>query len=85
MTFRHHYFSRENLCRDQTFVNMLVNKLTLPLEKLIRAPRLAALNTTIEEVERALISSKIVCIEDMGDGVFGVRRIDGCKFNFFNI
>ncbi|KAK4472466.1 hypothetical protein MN116_003716 [Schistosoma mekongi] len=75
--FTHHYFSRENLCRDQTFLNMLVDRLILPIEKLIKAPRLAALNTTHEEVEQALLGSKIVCIEDMNAGMRGVRRIDG--------
>ncbi|CAH8446047.1 unnamed protein product [Heterobilharzia americana] len=75
--FTHHYFSRENLCRDQTFLNMLVDRLILPIEKLIKAPRLAALNTTHEEVEQALLGSKIVCVEDMNAGMRGVRRIDG--------
>lgn len=75
----HHYFSRENLCRDQTFLNMLVDRLILPIEKLVKAPRLAALNTTHEEVEKALLGSKIVCVEDMNAGMRGVRRIDGCK------
>ncbi|CAH8448879.1 unnamed protein product [Schistosoma curassoni] len=75
--FTHHYFSRENLCRDQTFLNMLVDRLILPIEKLVKAPRLAALNTTHEEVEKALLGSKIVCVEDMNAGMRGVRRIDG--------
>ncbi|CAL8078713.1 unnamed protein product [Calicophoron daubneyi] len=75
--FTHHYFSRENLSRDHTFLNMLVNRLVLPLDKLIKAPRLAALSTTLEEIEQALEKSKIVCLEDMGGGVRGVRRIDG--------
>ncbi|CAH8444186.1 unnamed protein product [Schistosoma turkestanicum] len=56
---------------------MLVDRLILPIEKLIKAPRLAALNTTHEEVEQALLGSKIVCIEDMNAGMRGVRRIDG--------
>ncbi|KER23868.1 hypothetical protein X801_06694, partial [Opisthorchis viverrini] len=74
--FTHHYFSRENLIRDSTFLRMLVNRLTLPLDKLIQAPRLLALKTTVDEVEQALINSKVVCLEDMGGGLRGVRRID---------
>ncbi|VDP76573.1 unnamed protein product [Echinostoma caproni] len=75
--FTHHYFSRENLSRDVPLLSRMINQMTLPLDKLIKAPRLVALNTTPEEVEQALIKSKVVCIEDLGNGVRGVRRIDG--------
>lgn len=57
----------------------------MPLEKLIKAPRLAAINTTLEDAEQALANSKIVCLEDLDGSVRGVRRIDGCTSFFVSI
>ncbi|TPP57670.1 hypothetical protein FGIG_08191 [Fasciola gigantica] len=75
--FTHHYFSRENLSRDVPLLSRMINRMVLPLDELIKAPRLTALGTTPEEVQQALTKSKIVCVEDLGNGLRGVRRIDG--------
>ncbi|KAA0186900.1 hypothetical protein FBUS_06664, partial [Fasciolopsis buskii] len=74
---RHHYFSRENLSRDVPLLSRMIDRMILPLDELVKAPRLIALSTTPEEVQQALIKSKIVCVEELGNGLRGVRRIDG--------
>ncbi|CAH8450311.1 unnamed protein product [Dicrocoelium dendriticum] len=74
--FTHYYFSLENLSKDSTLLSMLIDRRTIPLDKLIQAPRLSAVNTTQDEAAQALVGSNIVCIEDMGNGVRGVSRRD---------
>ncbi len=77
---RHYYFSRENLDRDQTFRQMMVENSVLSVDKLIEAPRLASIGITPSDMEQAIQYSTILCLVDLPDRKLGVRRIDGCKF-----
>lgn len=58
---------------------------SIPLEQVIKAPRLASVKTTIEELKNAIESgSDSLIIVSNADGTSSLKRRDNCKF-FVNI
>lgn len=77
---RHYYFSRENLDRDQTIRGMMLDNCAIAIDKIIEAPRLASIGTTIDDMKVAVESgSNILCVLNAPDGRCYLRRIDGCR------
>uniref|UniRef100_A0A0X3PHX6 HTH La-type RNA-binding domain-containing protein n=1 Tax=Schistocephalus solidus TaxID=70667 RepID=A0A0X3PHX6_SCHSO len=75
--FIHYYFSRDNLDRDQTIRRMMIENTAVSVDKLIQAPRLASIGTTVSDLEVAIHNSNILCLVDLPDGKRGVKRYDG--------
>ncbi|VEL29176.1 unnamed protein product [Protopolystoma xenopodis] len=75
----HYYFSKDNLDRDKKFMEIMLDRTVVPVDKLIQAPRLVAINTSQQDLEIAVASSNQVCLVELPSGGHGVRRIDGCK------
>ncbi|VDM33982.1 unnamed protein product [Hydatigera taeniaeformis] len=80
--FTHYYFSRENLDRDQTIRGMMLDNCAIAIDKIIEAPRLASIGTTIDDMKVAVESgSNILCVLNAPDGRCYLRRIDGYPGN----
>ncbi|VDN15798.1 unnamed protein product [Dibothriocephalus latus] len=73
----HYYFSRDNLDRDQTIRRMMIENTAVSVDKLVQAPRLASIGTTVSDLEVAIHNSNILCLVDLPDGKRGVKRYDG--------
>ncbi|KAL5108893.1 hypothetical protein TcWFU_004921 [Taenia crassiceps] len=83
--FTHYYFSRENLDRDQTIRGMMLDNCAIAIDKIIEAPRLASIGTTIDDMKVAVESgSNILCVLNAPDGRCYLRRIDGYPGNTQN-
>ncbi|KAL5969560.1 hypothetical protein TSMEX_002684 [Taenia solium] len=80
--FTHYYFSRENLDRDQTIRGMMLDNCAIAIDKIIEAPRLASIGTTIDDMKVAVESgSNVLCVLNAPDGRCYLRRIDGYPGN----
>uniref|UniRef100_A0A5K3FBP8 HTH La-type RNA-binding domain-containing protein n=1 Tax=Mesocestoides corti TaxID=53468 RepID=A0A5K3FBP8_MESCO len=80
--FTHYYFSRENLDRDQTIRKLMTDNAAVPIEKIIEAPRLASIGTTVDDMKKAIETcSNLLCLVNSSDGRCFVRRIDGYPGN----
>nr|CDS24363.1 hypothetical protein EgrG_000151900 [Echinococcus granulosus] len=76
--FTHYYFSRENLDRDQTIRGMMLDNCAIAIDKIIEAPRLASIGTTIDDMKVAVENgSSTLCVLNAPDGRCYLRRIDG--------
>lgn len=78
---RQYYFSRENIDRDGIFRGLMDDNYSIPLEQVIKAPRLASVNTTTEELKTAIeTGSDLLVIVSSPDGISSLKRKDNCEF-----
>lgn len=69
--------------RDQTMRRMMTESSAVPIEKIIEAPRLASIATTVDDMKNAVqTTSTLLCLETDADGRCFVKRKDGCKYTF---
>ncbi len=55
----------------------------VPIEKIIEAPRLASIGTTVDDMKKAIeTNSNVLCTVNMPDGLCLVKRKDGCMSQF---
>ncbi|VUZ44922.1 unnamed protein product [Hymenolepis diminuta] len=75
--FTQYYFSRENIDRDGIFRGLMDDNYSIPLEQVIKAPRLASVNTTTEELKTAIeTGSDLLVIVSSPDGISSLKRKD---------
>nr|CDS29617.1 expressed conserved protein [Hymenolepis microstoma] len=75
--FTQYYFSKENIDRDAIFRSLMDDNYSISLEQVIQAPRLASVNTTIEELKTAIeTGSDSLVIVSSPEGISSLKRKD---------